>query len=185
MRSSFGCLFMSWINCYLSFFGVWALSTYSCCRMNREARSSCNGLKDVGQLDGTSCSTFHHETFEEQGSLWQPVNFDDDMCRIDDHDDLVLGASTKFTPILLSSDCTQVWVVDYIFINYQICPRKGTYFFSHMTIVLIGVLCCRRVLILCVSPMTTGHASLMKAPSWWKVKWRFVPVKLLSLETDL
>ncbi|KAL8047877.1 hypothetical protein ABFX02_07G028600 [Erythranthe guttata] len=75
--------------------------------MNLDARNSCNGLKDVGQLGGASCSTFHPEPLSAQGSLWEPVNFDDDMCRIDDSVDLVLGAPTKFTPTLLSSDCNQ------------------------------------------------------------------------------
>lgn len=81
---------------------------HSCCRMNLEARRSCNGLKDVGNLGGASCSTIHPEQFSEGGSLWQPVNFEDDMCRIDDNDDLGLGASTKFKQTLLSSDCNQV-----------------------------------------------------------------------------
>ncbi|KAI3469540.1 hypothetical protein Pfo_026203 [Paulownia fortunei] len=75
--------------------------------MNIEVRSSCKGLKDVGELGGASCSTIHPEHFSERGSLWQPVNFDDDMCRIDENDDLVLGASTKFAHTLLSSDCNQ------------------------------------------------------------------------------
>ncbi|PIN16528.1 MEKK [Handroanthus impetiginosus] len=72
--------------------------------MTLEARRSCNGLKDIGELGGAGCSIIHSE-FSEQGSLWQPVNFDDDMCRIDD--DLVLGASTKLMPTLISRDCNQ------------------------------------------------------------------------------
>ncbi|KAL3648939.1 Mitogen-activated protein kinase kinase kinase npk1 [Castilleja foliolosa] len=74
---------------------------------NLETRSSCMCLKDFGELGGASCRTVHSEHLSEHGSLWQPVNVDDDMCRIDDSDDLVLGASTKFSHTLLSSDCNQ------------------------------------------------------------------------------
>ncbi|XP_042047960.1 mitogen-activated protein kinase kinase kinase NPK1-like [Salvia splendens] len=75
--------------------------------MNLEARRSCNGLKDIGDLGGASCSTVNFKQYSE-GSLRQPVNFDDDdMCRIDDNDDLVFGTSTKFRHSLLPSDCNQ------------------------------------------------------------------------------
>lgn len=74
--------------------------------MNLEARRSCNGLKEVGDLGGASCSTINPEQYSG-GSLWQPVNFEDDMCRLDDNDDLAFGASTKFNHTLLSSDCNQ------------------------------------------------------------------------------
>ncbi|KAK6130340.1 hypothetical protein DH2020_035932 [Rehmannia glutinosa] len=55
------------------------------------------------------CQLLGHspEHFSVRGSLWQPVNYDDDMCRIDDNDDLVLGASTEFKHTRLSSDCNQ------------------------------------------------------------------------------
>ncbi|KAL3828815.1 hypothetical protein ACJIZ3_017617 [Penstemon smallii] len=75
--------------------------------MNLEAKRSCNGLKDIEKLGGANCSTLDAEHFSERGSLWQPVNYDDDMCQIDDNDDLVLGASMKFTSSLLSGDCNQ------------------------------------------------------------------------------
>ncbi|KAL1548587.1 Mitogen-activated protein kinase kinase kinase npk1 [Salvia divinorum] len=75
--------------------------------MNLEARRSCNGQKDISDLDGACCSTVNSEHYTG-GSLWQPVNFeDDDMCRIDDNDDLAFGTSTKFRHSLLSSDCNQ------------------------------------------------------------------------------
>lgn len=83
------------------------LTLEAVCRMNLEARRSCNGLKDVGDLGGASCSTINPEQYSG-GSLWQPVNFEDDMCRLDDNDDLAFGASTKFNQTLLSSDCNQV-----------------------------------------------------------------------------
>ncbi|KAL0376591.1 UNVERIFIED_CONTAM: Mitogen-activated protein kinase kinase kinase NPK1 [Sesamum calycinum] len=75
--------------------------------MNLESRRSCNGLKDDSELGSSRCSTIHPEQLSEQGSLWQPVNFDDDMCRLDDNDDLVLGAPTKFKHTLVSNDCNQ------------------------------------------------------------------------------
>ncbi|KAL3812667.1 hypothetical protein ACJIZ3_013935 [Penstemon smallii] len=75
--------------------------------MNLEAKRSCNGLEDVRKFSGASCSTMDAEQFSESGSLWQPVNFEDDMCRVDDNDDLVLGASMKFTSNLIPSDCNQ------------------------------------------------------------------------------
>ncbi|XP_011090761.1 mitogen-activated protein kinase kinase kinase NPK1 [Sesamum indicum] len=75
--------------------------------MNLEARRSCNGLKDDSELGSSRCSTIHPEQLSEQGSLWQPVIFDDDMCRLDDNDDLVLGAPTKFKHTLVSNDCNQ------------------------------------------------------------------------------
>lgn len=74
--------------------------------MNLDAKRSCNGLKGVGDLGGTRCPTIHPEQLSG-GSLWQLVNFDDDMCRIDDND-LVLGASMKFTSTMVSVDCNQV-----------------------------------------------------------------------------
>ncbi|KAK6122661.1 hypothetical protein DH2020_043601 [Rehmannia glutinosa] len=75
--------------------------------MNLDAKRSCNGLKVVGDFSGPRCSTIHPGQLSEQGSLWQPVNFDDDMCQIDD-DDFVLGASSKkFTSTKVSSDCNQ------------------------------------------------------------------------------
>ncbi|PIN04472.1 MEKK [Handroanthus impetiginosus] len=74
--------------------------------MNFDAKRSCNGLKDVGGFGSTRYSTIHPEQPSEKRSLWQPVNFDDDMCRIDD-DDVVLGASMKFASSMVSGDCKQ------------------------------------------------------------------------------
>ncbi|KAL8026246.1 hypothetical protein ABFX02_14G015400 [Erythranthe guttata] len=61
--------------------------------LNLEAKRSCNGLKDVSDR----YSTVHPDQSSERGSLWQPSNFDDEMCCIDNDDDLALGASAKFT----------------------------------------------------------------------------------------
>ncbi|KAL3634586.1 hypothetical protein CASFOL_021640 [Castilleja foliolosa] len=74
---------------------------------NFEAKRSCHGLKYVSEYGGTRCSTFHHDQLSESGSMWEPVNFDDDMCRIDD-DDLVLGVSCeKITSTTADSNCNQ------------------------------------------------------------------------------
>ncbi|KAL6548405.1 hypothetical protein OROGR_008826 [Orobanche gracilis] len=74
-----------------------------------DTRSSCKGFKDVGELGGASCSIIHPEHLSGQESLWQPANSydDDNMCRIDDNDDLVLDTSTKFKQTLISTDCIQ------------------------------------------------------------------------------
>ncbi|KAL7081054.1 hypothetical protein ACP275_14G016000 [Erythranthe tilingii] len=61
--------------------------------VNLEAKRSCNGLKDVSDR----YSTVHPDQSLERGSLWKPSNFDDEMCCIDNDDDLALGASAKFT----------------------------------------------------------------------------------------
>ncbi|KAL7123938.1 hypothetical protein ABFS83_14G015600 [Erythranthe nasuta] len=61
--------------------------------VNLEAKRSCNGLTDVRDR----YSTIHPDQSSERGSLWQPSNFDDEMCCIDIDDDLALGASAKFT----------------------------------------------------------------------------------------
>ncbi|KAL8524706.1 hypothetical protein ACS0TY_014351 [Phlomoides rotata] len=75
--------------------------------MSLDARRSCNGLKDIGNLGSSRFSTIRPEQLLEGGSLWKPVNFEDDMCRIDDTDDFALGASMKFKHTLISSDCNQ------------------------------------------------------------------------------
>ncbi|XP_073156881.1 mitogen-activated protein kinase kinase kinase NPK1-like [Henckelia pumila] len=76
--------------------------------MSLEEKMTCNGLKDVSDLgDSVRCSVVHSDQFSDRGSLWQPANFDDDICRIADEDDVALGAPTKFTSTLLSHDCNQ------------------------------------------------------------------------------
>ncbi|XP_057485670.1 mitogen-activated protein kinase kinase kinase NPK1-like [Actinidia eriantha] len=59
-------------------------------------------LKDV--RNSVRCSTIYHEKFSGRGPLWGLSNCDDDMCQIDDKDDLVVGASMKFDSALLSDD---------------------------------------------------------------------------------
>ncbi|GER32332.1 mitogen-activated protein kinase kinase kinase [Striga asiatica] len=63
--------------------------------MKIEAKRSCIGLKDV-----------HPEQFSGRSSIWKPMDSDDDMCRLDDDDDLAFGdASEKISPNMVVSDC--------------------------------------------------------------------------------
>ncbi|KAI8523798.1 hypothetical protein RHMOL_Rhmol13G0100000 [Rhododendron molle] len=48
------------------------------------------------------CSTT--EKLFGRGPIWGSICCDDDMCLIDDKDDLVVGASMKFDSALLSDD---------------------------------------------------------------------------------
>ncbi|CAL5415871.1 unnamed protein product [Camellia sinensis] len=50
------------------------------------------------------CSTIYHEKFLGNVPHWGSGNCDDDMCQIDDEDDLVIGASVKFDFALLFDD---------------------------------------------------------------------------------
>ncbi|CAL5427256.1 unnamed protein product [Camellia sinensis] len=59
-------------------------------------------LKDVH--NSVRCSTIYPEKFPGSVQHWESGNCDDDMCQIDDEDDLVIGASTKFNFALLSDD---------------------------------------------------------------------------------
>ncbi|XP_057489139.1 mitogen-activated protein kinase kinase kinase NPK1-like [Actinidia eriantha] len=53
------------------------------------------------------CSTIYPEKFSGSNPLFGSSNFDDDMCQIDDADDLVLGASAKFDSALLTDDLSK------------------------------------------------------------------------------
>lgn len=69
---------------------------------------SCNGLKDACDMGGVRCSTVYPEKFSENPCIWKSSNYDDDMCLIDDKDDLLLKSSVKFGPVLHSIDCNKV-----------------------------------------------------------------------------
>ncbi|CDO99017.1 unnamed protein product [Coffea canephora] len=57
---------------------------------------SSNGLKDACTMSGVRRSTMYPEKFSGQGSVWKSGNFDDDMCQLDDKDDLLMvGSSMK------------------------------------------------------------------------------------------
>ncbi|KAA8548602.1 hypothetical protein F0562_000286 [Nyssa sinensis] len=63
--------------------------------MNPDTRTTCTGLKDVHDMGSVRCSTVYPEKFSGRESLWGLRNYDDDMCQIDDKDDLVVDASMK------------------------------------------------------------------------------------------
>ncbi|XP_022878807.1 mitogen-activated protein kinase kinase kinase NPK1-like isoform X2 [Olea europaea var. sylvestris] len=75
--------------------------------MNVETKMTYNSLKDVNVADGVTCSTMYPNQLSDSQSFWQPVNSDDDMCLIDDSDDLVFGTPAKSTSTLLSRDYNQ------------------------------------------------------------------------------
>lgn len=76
--------------------------------INSEIRSTCTGLKDVCEMGSVRCSTVYPGKLSEPGSYWRGSNCDDDMCQIDDKDDLDFGASVKFKSILASADLNKV-----------------------------------------------------------------------------
>ncbi|CAL5347186.1 unnamed protein product [Camellia sinensis] len=59
-------------------------------------------LKDVHNR--VRYSTIYAEKFPGSVPHWGSGNCDDDICQLDDEDDLVIGASTKFYSALLSDD---------------------------------------------------------------------------------
>ncbi|XP_028125962.1 mitogen-activated protein kinase kinase kinase NPK1-like [Camellia sinensis] len=65
-------------------------------------RTTYTQLKDVH--NSVRCSTIYPEKFPGNVPHWGSGNCDDDMCQIDDEDDLVIGASGKFDFTLLSDD---------------------------------------------------------------------------------
>lgn len=71
---------------------------------------SSNGLKDAcTMMSGVRCSTIYPEKFSGKGAFWKSGNFDDDMCQIDDKDDLVMvGSSMKFGSEFHSKDLNKV-----------------------------------------------------------------------------
>ncbi|KAI9386900.1 hypothetical protein POPTR_010G092000v4 [Populus trichocarpa] len=67
-------------------------------------RSSCAGLKDVCEMGSVKSSIIYPDKLSISRSYWGAANFDDDMCLIDDKDDFVVGASTRFKSTVASSD---------------------------------------------------------------------------------
>ncbi|CAL5353534.1 unnamed protein product [Camellia sinensis] len=72
-------------------------------------------LKDVH--NSVSCLTIYLEKFPRSVLHWGSGNCDDDTCQIDDEDDLVIGASTKFDFALLSVDFNKLlrWLHESLF----------------------------------------------------------------------
>ncbi|OMO61224.1 hypothetical protein CCACVL1_23655 [Corchorus capsularis] len=72
--------------------------------INSEIRSTCTGLKDVCEMGSVRCSAVYPGKLPESGSYWRASSCDDDMCQIDDKDDLDFGASVKFKSLIASAD---------------------------------------------------------------------------------
>ncbi|KAI4317777.1 hypothetical protein L6164_025620 [Bauhinia variegata] len=70
---------------------------------SRNLGSSCTSLKDVCQMDSIRCSTVYPESVLKAG-FYRGAGDDDDMCQIDDQDDLVVGALVKSKPFFASND---------------------------------------------------------------------------------
>ncbi|XP_057476240.1 mitogen-activated protein kinase kinase kinase NPK1-like [Actinidia eriantha] len=73
--------------------------------MNLKNSTTFTRLKD--DHNSVRCSTIYPEKFSRSSPLFGSSNFDDDMCQIDDADDLVLGASGKFDSALLTDDLSK------------------------------------------------------------------------------
>ncbi|CAL1411407.1 unnamed protein product [Linum trigynum] len=70
-------------------------------------RSTCGGLKDVGDMGGNMRSSIIcPESTSGSGSYWHGTSsLDDDMCQIDDKDDfMVVRTSSKFKSVFSSTD---------------------------------------------------------------------------------
>ncbi|XP_022762027.1 mitogen-activated protein kinase kinase kinase NPK1-like [Durio zibethinus] len=72
--------------------------------INSEIRPTCTGLKGVCEMGSLMCSTVYPGKLSEPGSYWRASSCDDDMCQIDDKNDLEFGASVKFNSVLASAD---------------------------------------------------------------------------------
>ena len=76
------------------------------------------GLKDVCDLGSVRCSTVYPEKFLGRESHLGLSRYDDDMCQIDDKDDLLVGAPLKFDSVLLSQDLNKV--INCLYLHLQI-----------------------------------------------------------------
>ncbi|XP_015888023.1 mitogen-activated protein kinase kinase kinase NPK1 isoform X2 [Ziziphus jujuba] len=70
-------------------------------------RSTCAGLKDIFDMGSVRCSTVYPENLSEVSSHWGPMNCDDEMCQIDDQDDLMVSSLVKFKSASVSNDLTK------------------------------------------------------------------------------
>ncbi|XP_059649988.1 mitogen-activated protein kinase kinase kinase NPK1 isoform X2 [Cornus florida] len=73
--------------------------------MNPDTRITGTKLKEFHNMGSLRCSTTYPEKFSARGPLWGSSNYDDDdMCQIDDKDDLLGVGSVKFNSALVSDD---------------------------------------------------------------------------------
>lgn len=59
-------------------------------------------------MGSVRCSTVYPENMSGMGSHWGPMNRDDEMCQIDDQDDLMVSSLVKFRSTSVSNDLTKV-----------------------------------------------------------------------------
>ncbi|XP_076883970.1 mitogen-activated protein kinase kinase kinase NPK1-like [Bidens hawaiensis] len=61
------------------------------------------GMVDTHDMNSVRCSTIYPEKFSG-GPMWGSSRYDDDMCQMDDDDDLIAGKSMKFDSTSLTND---------------------------------------------------------------------------------
>ncbi|XVE81555.1 hypothetical protein DITRI_Ditri15bG0074200 [Diplodiscus trichospermus] len=69
--------------------------------------SNSSTLRDVCEMGSERCSTVYPGKLSEPGSYWRARSCEDDMCQLDDKDDLEFGTSVKFNSVLASADLTK------------------------------------------------------------------------------
>ena len=60
-------------------------------------------------MGSLKCSTVYPDNFSVGGSHWRQADSDDEMCQIDDKDEVVGSSLVKFGSVLESNDLTKVW----------------------------------------------------------------------------
>ncbi|XP_052188158.1 LOW QUALITY PROTEIN: mitogen-activated protein kinase kinase kinase NPK1-like [Diospyros lotus] len=69
-----------------------------------ELKSSTTHVRLNDTHNRVICSTIYPDKVSGSSALWGSCNYDDDMCQIDDKDNLMVGVSAKFDSPLLSGD---------------------------------------------------------------------------------
>ncbi|KAL5541626.1 hypothetical protein UlMin_009336 [Ulmus minor] len=73
----------------------------------RNSQSTSIGLKDIFEMDNLRSSTVCSKNFSGAGFNWGQTNSDDEMCQIDDKDDLMTDSLVKFKSASDSEDLTK------------------------------------------------------------------------------
>lgn len=71
-------------------------------------RSTSAGLKDICDMGTVRCSTVYPNNISGGSSCWGANNTDDDMCQLDDSDDIMLGSFVKFNSVMASGGLNKV-----------------------------------------------------------------------------
>ncbi|XP_054805814.1 mitogen-activated protein kinase kinase kinase NPK1 [Prosopis cineraria] len=80
------------------------VESYKTVTSGTDSKISGIGLKGVCQMDSIRCSSMSPETLLKSDFYQGTSNYDDDMCQIDDKDDLFVGASVKSKSRISSDD---------------------------------------------------------------------------------